>query len=206
MLAHQAVWSSAPDTATMQDQGATRSPCRADLARPLSAISCRAGSLADAATDDHLDKETLKAVERHHVNVRYLVPTGVRSILVGFGIQGSRVTELGWWESSTLGLSDFASDDGQRLRKTAGGSAVELDESSGKSEHSVCSPGSPYSAVLSVSDTATLYEESSLTVTCCPAQHNSGRNLLKRNSTLWASWYLTYQLAGGETCRIYFAG
>lgn len=53
---------------------------------------------------------------------------------------------------------------------------------------------------------ATLGAEPSITVTCCPAQHNSGRSLFKRNKTQWASWYLNCELHDGDQFRIYFAG
>ena len=45
----------------------------------------------------------------------------------------------------------------------------------------------------------------SLTITCTPAQHGSGRVGLDANTALWSSWYLDYE-SKKEAFRTFFAG
>ena len=47
----------------------------------------------------------------------------------------------------------------------------------------------------------TVEDLGSVTLTCCPAQHASGRNALHMNSTLWCSWAISTQEKS-----VYFAG
>lgn len=54
---------------------------------------------------DHLDKGTIKAL-RGQV-VQFVTPTGVGSILRRFGIEGTQITELGWYESCRIGRIDI---------------------------------------------------------------------------------------------------
>jgi L-ascorbate metabolism protein UlaG (beta-lactamase superfamily) len=49
-------------------------------------------------------------------------------------------------------------------------------------------------------------EDPGICFACTPAQHNSGRGLHGQNRTLWASWYLTCPLPGGDSFKIYFGG
>lgn len=44
---------------------------------------------------DHLEKKTVTSIKRGH----FIVPLGVATLLQGWGIDGSRITELGWGES-----------------------------------------------------------------------------------------------------------
>ncbi|KAK3654685.1 hypothetical protein LTR56_003958 [Elasticomyces elasticus] len=46
----------------------------------------------------------------------------------------------------------------------------------------------------------------SLTVTCTPSQHNSGRTRTDGNATLWSSWYIEHSRSADEVYRIFFAG
>jgi len=50
---------------------------------------------------DHLDRPTLLAMRDW--DVRFVVPLGVGARLVGWGIPAARITELDWWESTTVG-------------------------------------------------------------------------------------------------------
>ncbi|GMH90241.1 hypothetical protein TrST_g7317 [Triparma strigata] len=47
---------------------------------------------------DHLDIPTIKAIEKEKEGVQYFVPKGCKRILVGGGVEGRRVKEMGWWE------------------------------------------------------------------------------------------------------------
>jgi len=92
---------------------------------------------------DHLDEGTIRTLAR--TSVPFYCPVGVGAHLRRWGVPAARITELNWWESTTLG-TDF-------------------------------------------------------TFTATPARHFSGRGLLNRNSTLWASWVLQ-----GPQHRVFFGG
>lgn len=159
--------------------------------------------------DDHLDKSTLVDIERHHKDVQYFVPTGVGLTLVSFGIDRESITEMGCWESTLIRpLSSSLHD--HHETKEGSSPKIEVQIPSGTFTHEPPTlthdsqdPVSPTSTVFS--ETTTLNETMSIDVTCCPAQHNSGRTLLSKNSSLWGSWYLTCRF-GGEILRVYFAG
>lgn len=80
---------------------------------------------------DHCDRASLLAID-HQVK-GYLAPSGVGGVIRSFGIQPSKIQELGWYEQTTL--------DG-------------------------------------------------LQIICTPSQHNSSRNFLDWNRTLWCSFVL----------------
>jgi N-acyl-phosphatidylethanolamine-hydrolysing phospholipase D len=102
---------------------------------------------------------------------------------VRLGVPAEKVIELGWWEDTIINPSDLS----HRLVPF----------------HKVNTGGS--SASLS-SDPSTTSDAGRLHLTCTPAQHNSGRSLFRRNSTLWATWSLKYDLPSGETFRCFFGG
>ncbi|WVF70018.1 hypothetical protein IAT40_004804 [Kwoniella sp. CBS 6097] len=55
---------------------------------------------------DHLDKKSIQDIERYHGHtVQYFVPTGVKRIMIRFGVPACKVHELAWWEDVTLTLS-----------------------------------------------------------------------------------------------------
>ncbi|WVW78710.1 hypothetical protein I302_100670 [Kwoniella bestiolae CBS 10118] len=43
-------------------------------------------------------------------------------------------------------------------------------------------------------------------IVCCPAQHNSGRKLFGKNKTLWCTWWIEWELPGGEWWKCFFGG
>nr|XP_019047432.1 hypothetical protein I302_04045 [Kwoniella bestiolae CBS 10118]OCF26362.1 hypothetical protein I302_04045 [Kwoniella bestiolae CBS 10118] len=45
-----------------------------------------------------------------------------------------------------------------------------------------------------------------LKIVCCPAQHNSGRKLFGKNKTLWCTWWIEWELPGGEWWKCFFGG
>lgn len=49
---------------------------------------------------DHLDRPTLQAMKSW--DLRFVVPLGVGARLIEWGIPATRITELDWWESTTL--------------------------------------------------------------------------------------------------------
>lgn len=144
--------------------------------------------------DDHLDKATILDIEKYHSDVQYLVPTGVKNILVNFGVSPSKVKELGWWDETTITTSPEYLPKDHQLDVIIPSPTFELSDDP---------PLSPTSTLFSQ---ATLTNDTTITATCCPAQHNSGRGLFHRNQTLWASWYLTCALPEGGEYNVYFGG
>lgn len=66
-------------------------------------------------------------------------------------------------------------------------------------------------ALLSFSSNSEKEPDTTVNVTCTPAQHGSGRSGIDADSTLWSSWYITYkrppsQGVEGKRFRAYFAG
>ena len=56
---------------------------------------------------DHLDIQTLKTIYRSCPSVHFLVPLGVKTLLVSeLRLPENQVIELGWWESSIMELDD----------------------------------------------------------------------------------------------------
>jgi L-ascorbate metabolism protein UlaG (beta-lactamase superfamily) len=145
--------------------------------------------------DDHLDKATILDIEKYYQNVQYLVPTGVKAILTTFGVDPTRVNELAWWEETTITTSPEYLPKEHQIDVIIPNPTFELSEDD--------PPLSPTSTLFSQ---ATLTNDTSITATCCPAQHNSGRGFFHRNKTLWASWYLTCVLPDGGEYKVYFGG
>lgn len=54
--------------------------------------------------------------------------------------------------------------------------------------------------------TLSLDASRSLKITCTPCQHFSGRGLLDRNKTLWASWCVEGIQDGNRRGNVYFGG
>lgn len=52
---------------------------------------------------DHLDRDVVKALARAQPNLRFIVPLGVGAHLEKWGVAPERITDLDWWESTTLG-------------------------------------------------------------------------------------------------------
>jgi hypothetical protein len=145
--------------------------------------------------DDHVDKATILVIEKYYQNVQYLVPNGVKAILTTFGVHPTRVKELGWWAEITITTSPEYLPKEHQIDVIIPNPTFELSEDD--------PPLSPTSTLFSQ---ATLTNGTSITATCCPAQHNSGRGLFHRNETLWASWYLTCNLPDGVEYKVYFGG
>jgi len=126
--------------------------------------------------------------------VHFLVPLGVKTLLVSEGIEEQSVSELDWWSSISFPLST-----------------------------PIVSPNLT-AATQSSTTTGAFSSSSSLPkiiFTCTPTQHNSGRNLLDQGTTLWASWAVkqiwdigdtdeqdaTTRMTGkGKLASVWFAG
>src|SRR5688572_16237457 len=52
---------------------------------------------------DHLDRGVVKALAKAQPRIRFVVPLGVGAHLEKWGVAPERITELDWWESTTLG-------------------------------------------------------------------------------------------------------
>ena len=147
--------------------------------------------LATDRSDDHLDQSTIHEIEVHHGAVRYLVPSGVGNWFRKLGILSERVIELGWWEEMTLDLSATASPT----------------DSTGEVHHQLIPLDSErgHSSADLQSDTVSPGIKE-IRIVCTPAQHNSGRNLLRKNKSLWATWLLEWTRSSGDTFRCFFGG
>jgi len=62
---------------------------------------------------DHLGEQTVKALARIWPEMRWICPLGVGKVLQGFGVDGGRVTELDWTQSTVI-----AGASGAELRVT----------------------------------------------------------------------------------------
>lgn len=47
---------------------------------------------------DHLEKHTIQTTFARH----YIVPLGLKDMLVGWGVDENKITELGWWQSTEI--------------------------------------------------------------------------------------------------------
>ena len=52
---------------------------------------------------DHLDRGVIQALAKAQPKVRFIVPLGVGAHLEKWGVAPERVTDLDWWESTTVG-------------------------------------------------------------------------------------------------------
>jgi L-ascorbate metabolism protein UlaG (beta-lactamase superfamily) len=165
--------------------------------------------LVDLRLDDHLDKRSIVDIEHHFPGVRYVCPSGLARWFVKLGIDAKRVTELGWWEAMDIAsplTSVKESEDGDDQVQSALAERPEAVISpKDSSETLVPSP----TTINPTSSTSTKVAQRRIRLVCCPAQHNSGRGLLSRNKTLWASWYLIHEGLGTDkdrNTRVYFGG
>lgn len=62
---------------------------------------------------DHLDMKTIKRFRDKEA--LFVVPLGVGSHLRGWGIDGSRITELDWWQSASIAGLDFTAAPAQHF-------------------------------------------------------------------------------------------
>ena len=62
---------------------------------------------------DHLDMESIKFFTKK--DVRFLVPLGVGSHLIGWGIKAERITELDWWGSHQVDGLEFVATPAQHF-------------------------------------------------------------------------------------------
>ena len=46
---------------------------------------------------DHLDEYTIRQISKYQPNVKFLVPLGLRALLIEWG--AADITELDWWQS-----------------------------------------------------------------------------------------------------------
>jgi len=91
------------------------------------------------------------------------------------------VIELGWWEESSI--------------------------PSFSPEHLFAPALKAYRSEESIFTNDEEKEEmDQLRIICCPAQHNSGRILFRRNKTLWATWLIRYRMPNGQTFQCFFGG
>jgi len=155
-------------------------------------------------TDDHLDKQTILDIQKYHQNVQYLVPTGVKAILTNFGIPHAQVQELGWWDETTITTLDQHLSKFTSPQHSPQMNQIDIIIPSPTFELSDNDP--PLSPTSTLFSQTTLTSDTTIIVTCCPAQHNSGRGVFHQNKTLWASWYLTCTLPDGTEYKVYFGG
>lgn len=93
--------------------------------------------------------------------IHFLVPLGVKALLVSAGIGKDCVYELDWWSSMSFPIPI--------LPVTPNLNAVGVTPSS-------------------TTPASNSRQSPRITFTCTPTQHNSGRSLLDQGMTLWASW------------------
>lgn len=62
---------------------------------------------------DHLDMETMKFFAKKEN--KFLTPLGVGSHLVGWGVQRSRITELDWWQQTSIDGIEFIATPAQHF-------------------------------------------------------------------------------------------
>ncbi|WWC87131.1 uncharacterized protein L201_002017 [Kwoniella dendrophila CBS 6074] len=179
---------------------------------------------------DHLDKDTIKDIEKYHPNAKYCVPNGLKSILIKFGVLSYKITELGWWRESVIPLSQVShtSSKPDLLPKIetvnpldiGSSSPTKAEDSHPKNDVENDTPFSPSSFKTALSQTEsentmvpspeapTSRSSSSngLKIVCCPSQHNSGRNLFGKNKTLWCTWWIELELPNGKIWKCFFGG
>ena len=56
---------------------------------------------------DHLDKDTILALDSRNSNTKFFVPLGLGEYLRDWGISNKLIIEMDWWESNTLKGHDF---------------------------------------------------------------------------------------------------
>jgi N-acyl-phosphatidylethanolamine-hydrolysing phospholipase D len=183
---------------------------------------------ADEA-DDHLDERTIRDIESHYGGVKYLVPTGLKKILASFGVATDRVTELGWWENTSLlfdkdhqhhadlslgkkpDLPEIGGAALAYLRDRAEGTIQTRSDTLAGGGYGTLDADEGLTRATSLSSTHTMIEKKPegmavLRAMCTPAQHNSGRSVFHRQETLWCSWVLEWDVPGHPVFRVYFGG
>ncbi|WVO16540.1 hypothetical protein L204_104219 [Cryptococcus depauperatus] len=143
---------------------------------------------------DHLDKQTIKDIEATHGStVQYVVPTGVKSLLVKFGIPQHKIHQLGWWEETQVYTSDKNTT--WTIRESTSSETNSLDALSIDKEKELLIECVQVDNVSTSSETL-IDKRDKIRIICTPAQHNSGRLSYGKNRTLWATWYLECSLPG----------
>lgn len=125
---------------------------------------------------DHLDRGTVRALaQRFGTELEWCAPTGYAPMLRKWG--ASRITELDWYETTTLSAASRATDVGDLEPRVSG------QDGSRGSDAGEGQAGEP------------------VEVTFLPAQHWSARSPFSRNRRLWGSW----AVRAGER-SVYFGG
>lgn len=103
--------------------------------------------------------------------IHFLVPLGVKALLVSAGIEEQIISELDWWSSMTFPLMSTP----------------------------FVLPSLTAVRVIPTERPQSTSSSPQIIFTCTPTQHNSGRNLIDQGTTLWASWGVKQIWDGGDT-------
>ena len=120
---------------------------------------------------------------RPFMGTQWIVPLGVKPLLVSLGVRGDRVVELDWWDaycpavvpaggSGSVGSSPASSRRG--LNPLAAAGAYHRRDGT--------APLTP------LTDSSRISDDAVLSVVAVPAQHQSARNAWDRNRSLWAGF------------------
>lgn len=130
----------------------TPSPCQVEDIPIIDAV------IISHSHYDHTSLPTIKKIKEKHPEAHFFVPLRLKKWFQSCGVE--QVTELDWWESSSMTLS------------SSRGSGKRVTPSNNASEDSNDSRSSDVSAIIG----------------CLPCQHTSARTPFDQNHTLWASW------------------
>jgi len=142
---------------------------------------------------DHLDYNSILALEERQLVDHWVVPLGMKDWLVHkANVPSKKIVELEWWEC--IKFTRGGSDDGP----------LEIVEK----KHRRKKPSEKDSEMNEKDDNYCNKDE--MVVTCAPAQHWCSRNPFDRNKRLWCSWAVHYTKSQEEqqskSLNFYFAG
>ncbi|GAA5955265.1 hypothetical protein JCM3765_003265 [Sporobolomyces pararoseus] len=119
---------------------------------------------------DHLDITTLKHLYKSQPkgSIHFFAPLGNKSWFENvIGCKEDQVSELDWWETRNLTLSNFNNSNSSKSSDLS------------QKEESLSGGGG-----------------GSLKITATPCQHFTGRGIFDRNDTLWSSWSVESERGG----------